>query len=825
MCSPWFRRTLYSLRRRELKISWLLLFLLVGCRAWRSDSVSVPTVFFDGNPIALDRWAAIGPFEASEGTDCWQFGFLGERDEPRGGLDARVFNADCKKMSANVDGGQRPCALDLKDAIFADFQNLFHFPHVGTEPARAVYLACTLRCARPSKGFLMVGSADEEKVWLNEDLVGGAPTRRSVATYDDAFPVDFHAGDNFLLIKVVRVANTAWGFTARLESSAQSAAASALAGQGMLQGLLLSRSVLPVGAPLELSPRGVPVGTSFEAQIVDESGTTIDRPLLKAGIGRWLSATDVPPGLYEIRLNLNGVVYREGFYIGEPDIMARRLVESAGRYRDDARVADDLAILQTRLDILLLPSNRQFASAGLRRDWERKMVYTLQECDHALRAIEAGQDAFRNVPGLHFGAFRSGIDGQLECYRLFVPSSYDPAGPGLPLVIMLPTVTSASRPFIASAFVAAHSEAERTAVIAERHHVGILWSGFRNQPTGQPCEFVHLDEVLNAVGKDYRIDPSRITLLGSCSGGAMATMTAARWPGRFAGIGLLNPNFSLDKGTSDELSELFEGSPGFRAWVEHNDDVEPFLKLRGTPVYLIHDGAEPGHGDLKVSMEFSRMAGAAGFPLRFEQHIQTLGQHFGAWEYLIAWLADQRRDNPNSKWDTAVAPEPGRGGPAANVLAGRFVVVEGTEGTPSDRENTARIGDEFQDAWRKTHYGACRIATDRDLPAGEESASNLVLIGNPTTNVVWRRLAPHLPVSLRGDSLRVMNHSWTGHNLTIEAVFRNPSQPGRWLILLGSQDLASARFGTVNLSVEGWFDYAVWDAEGVGLKQVEAGRW
>lgn len=776
---------------------------------------------FDATAKTLHNWLVVGPFTETSSQDPWNFNYLAQSGIQETDFYARSFDKYTESLPQGEPGRHvdTPHRFVLNQGDFIDFFNLFDLPHVTDLSPGAVYAACEVTCLADNSAVLLVGGADAEKVWLNGSLLYGTLTRRGMNTYDEAIPITLKKGANFLLLKVAHW-KLAWGLTARIEPTAEAAAATALQQQGMLNGLILKRCIMPPDAVLDIMPRGVPQGIKFLATIVEPSGKSVAKTTVTAGRADEAPHLLINPGIYRLILECGDKHYSEPFIVGDPLNLVPALETRCNVFAKNDRIKLNLDALQRRIAILCQPENRSRHDYAL----DRSLVYSFEELEKALLLLENKQEAFSNIPGLHIRAFRSRIDDQPQYYRLFVPSSYRRDGGRLPVAVMLPTIISASRPFIESAFIAAHSEAERMSVIAERLGIAVLWSGYRNKPTGQPCEFTHFDEVLAAVGNDYNIDSQKISLYGACSGGAIASMLAVRWPGRFSGIGLLNPVFTLPKSLNADDITLFSDFPGFKSWLRPTI-IREFLAHENTPTFIIHDGAEPGHGSLAVSVNFAEHASAAGYPLKFDQRMQTLAQHFGAWEELLTWLATQERKPALNPIGSASSANPPALGSIADAFADRFLVVIGTGGDGNDRAAIQRICDDVQNSWKSSQFGTCRVCKDNDFDEKEEIDSNLILVGNEITNSVWRKLGGNLALMAEEDKIQIKQRVWTGRKLSAEMVLANPLNPKHQIVLIGSKNLADAHFGSLNLSIEGWFSYAIWSNTEGTPALVDAGTW
>jgi hypothetical protein len=606
------------------------------------------------------------------------------------------------------------------------------------------------------------------------------------------------------LIKVVRATRVNWGLTVRITRDPIAAAKYALDGQGMLQQLLLRSSI--GDRTIEFAPRGVRADVELHVKVV-MNGEVVSDKVLKPGQRVMTLPPTAGEGIYLAQVIIGTDVFSEAFIVGTPEECREAILSQAN---NDAKSAqrDNILALDRRLKILFQPTNRKFASESARRDWERKVVWTMTELQNIVRHWPSNL-AQTESPGLHLRAFTSKIDSSCQHYRLFVPSIASAPERKLPLIIMLPTVTSTARPFIESAFMAAHSEAERISAIAERLGVAVVWSGYRRPLVGAAEEYAHIKEVVDDVMLHANIDSSRIAMMGACSAGAVATRAVLHHLGRYSAIGLLNPMFGLDRGIAANVAQIFGKSESFISWMSQTDVVSDFLARANVPIYMIHDGAEPGHGDLSVALRFEQLARSKQYPLLFERTSQTLHQHFGAWERLMTWLVKQHREQ--SPGDSiGMRREDGFSG----FFQREFVVVVGTGGSSLERSKMKEIGDKWQAQWRAVHFGDCVLMTDVEFEQKASETVQLVLIGNSERNAVWRRLEPKLNVALGVESLRLGTQIWRGRNLGIEAMGR-VNGSNRQVLLIGGCDIADARMPVFDLSSAGWCDYAIWSADGL----------
>lgn len=696
---------------------------------------------------------------------------------------------------------------------------MFERPYVDSPPS-AVYAACEINCKKDSSVYLLIGSSDSTKVWLNGNIVFAAESKRGLSQYNDSVRLELKRGTNFLLLKVCRW-RISWGLTARIEPSAEMAAQTILLNQGYLDSFLLKKSIIPVKQALNFSPPGLPKRVKFSGCIADIHGKVLKDHL------DLMSESDIPhtqsldPGLYQLNIFVDKHILRQPFIIGSVSDYISNVKSriAALTISDNDKLNYDASIL--RLGILIKPENATFTSSGDQIAWDKKIVYTLSEITSALLYSERKEEPFAGRTGLHLYGFQSRIDGQTEYYRIFVPSTYDGNKASIPLIILLPTVTSTVRPFIESAFLAAHSEAERISAIADRNNVAVAWCGYRNILSGQPCENTHIEEVIGNVVKMYAIDQSRISLLGACSGGAAATIAVIERPTRFAAVALLNTMWGYRRLVTEASFKAFKDSPGFVEWLNKMQYLPELFKTNGPQFYIIHDGAEPGHGDLQASEYFAKNAAATNYPYRFERRMQTLGQHFGAWNELISWLATQHRETVTDE----ITPISRSMSPIATAFGDRFVIIRGTGGDEADRLGIERICNQMLAAWKIAQFGNFRVITDLEFERNSDSMANFVLVGNPKTNKVWQMLAPRIPLVVNATEIKSPSKSWQGNDLGLQMIFRNPDDGSHSVVFIGAANLKYAQFSPQNLSAEGWFDYAIWHTSRGQIGLLDAGKW
>jgi pimeloyl-ACP methyl ester carboxylesterase len=773
-----------------LVLAWAIFLVIPPLRA----SALVPAAEFHGTPLPLSNWIAIGPFKSGSDQEALDQNYLSARGIKGDGASAGV------DLASLLDGRDMTHIKPITKANLLNFFYIYNLKKEVGQPLRTFYVETKVLCAAECTGYLLVGSDGILKIWINGKPVSTVNERRGFGAeeYTRSIPVSLERGENRLLIKVARVIASC-GLVAELIPTEESLIDTLL----IKNGSFLKNLVIGTGQPLAFELRGGPQHYEFELDVTDAVGRSFGACTVTELAPNWQSRQKLAGGLYYANVAFNGKRRREGFLVGKIDDIAAPLIAQAEIIRTSDESGINFRTLTRRMAILLDPKNRKPND----REWQRKVVYTVDELSTALRQHEAGENPWLNRPGLHLRGFRSQIDGQERHYRLFVPESYRPDRP-LPLAIMVATTMSASRPFLESSFVAHQMEAERFSQIAEACGIGILWPGYPAEPYGNLEEYTHFDEVMAAVGRDYTIDHERLYLMGTCRAGMIATMMVERWPGRFAALGMLDPIMNrIQNRQHDQPS--FLGFDAYRKWLQEKAPLNHLKRLANLPMYVVFDGENPEHGTIDGAIDLVSKAESIGFSPKFAE-LPTSLDHMTGWGDLINWIAVQRRPNWSNVLSEDEAARERAVGPVARAFAERFVMVEATGGSDADREACGRISRSFQEAWLRTLYGSCRVTTDSALTAEEERSSNLVLIGNAETNKAWARLAEKLPVRLKADSIAIDGRIYQGKDLSIQGVVVHPEYPGRRIVFIGSANPETAVFGTQELALDGWFDYAIW---------------
>jgi hypothetical protein len=788
-----------------------------------SDGIRLPFVYSSDAGIDVKDHLVIGPFPIARGENINRVDYLKRINLGEDIPSAAEFSERLKAIGVRAgENIVHPKWLVMNEhRHFVDFNHTFGQPESKETGGALAYVAFNIKCREKSSPLLLLGCSGAPRIIVNGEPTHSFRGKWPFFVYEKAFELPLETGDNLILIKIPRQ-EVLWGLCAHLSFSNSEIAPVVLSAQSTLEKFILKRSIYrSFDDPVEISPRGLPGHIKVSGEIRSVAGTRSGT--IKNNVAQWDNTRTGEAGLHKVVVTIKGREYYERLLVGEPAHAIQDMILEIDALPFHMQEKGGFPAIRARLERTTGELDKmQRASEKIQpgQRWSRRTIYELWTAWEALLRIRRGEAPFSHVRGLHLNGFKSRIDNSQQCYRIYVPSFYQKDGEPLPLVIMLPTAVSAAKPFWESPFLDDFHTADRLAKLAEKHGIILLWAGYHNRPTGLPMESAHLAEVLEAVGRDYLFDHKRVSLMGTCSAAPLALDASASWPRRFSGIAILNPEFVLDQNMPRHLVAIFSKRKEFREWFMNNNRPNTYFRSKNPDIYMINDGGdEMGHGDLKTSKAFADKAERAGAPVRFEMPPRRESAHLGGWEDLIEWAAQQRSE---TGWEDG-APRVRRES-VQDALTEKFWVVRGTIGSAEETAVGAAVADAVLEGWRKTHFAPCRLVMDSELTANEMRGSNLVLIGNARTNSVWRELDKGLGVTITGDGVTLGERSWFGDDAAIQAVVRHPKNSARRVVVIGGVNLSPESFGTLNLSRDGWFRYAVWGGGGDGAELRDAGN-
>lgn len=150
-------------------------------------------------------------------------------------------------------------------------------------------------------------------------------------------------------------------------------------------------------------------------------------------------------------------------------------------------------------------------------------------------------------------------------------------------------------------------------------------------------------------------------------------------------------------------------------------------------------------------------------------------------------------------------------GPVNDLFKESFVVVRGTTGSKSENAVNDSLVDKFVKNWRENNFADCPVKRDVAVTPYDIAHHNLILIGNPGTNAMIKRLlTPTLPVKILKDSMVIGQQKIAGAHLEYTLIYPNPLNAQKYILLLGSNDPLSREID-LDLQETGWYDYEIKD--------------
>jgi poly(3-hydroxybutyrate) depolymerase len=384
----------------------------------------------------------------------------------------------------------------LKTSVKPEGELKLQIDAIDTEIAEAVRLGQTAQVRRlMAKGSALLG----KRTWTDED--------------------DF---DQSLVLRAERVfIDSSMPYVVRLEQSFAPALA--------LTSPLTARASL---RPLLAQPAGTP-----ETRVVGEFAD-VSRDLRDTPLGMELQLAALPDGPYSLEVDvLNGTTA-----IGNVTL---RVVLQKGL---DARIAALEKAAQSapesvRADIRYPADYLRRVNRGLMELGPFDLARELTAAESVVAEVRDGKDPFASRKGDFERHYLLEAAGEIMPYRVFVPKIYDAAKP-TPLVVALHGLGQTEDSWFDAYKGQLPALAEKHGFIAVAP-LGYRVDGFYGFSYGsdaaskrkQALSEQDVMEVLSRVREQYKVDPSRIYLMGHSMGAIGTWFLAAKYPNIWAALG------------------------------------------------------------------------------------------------------------------------------------------------------------------------------------------------------------------------------------------------------------------------------------------------
>lgn len=760
-----------------------------------SGKIVLPANHVGASFQTLRKWLLFGPMRVTDLEEDALFARYGVQETEIG---RKIIDGELTpNSSAKQDSGEaRILSADVDETV--DLLKLYQIKFSYITERRIAYAMCNIEADQDGEYYLLLTSDDTLKLWINDKCVAHSKEGRAMSGYSEMVPVRLNRGKNLCVAKIGNFSG-GWGFGAGVAGDLERALEAFLDSGGVRLKKLMYRPDevvdLACALPREAARRFVTLnyigGSTASGIVPGDSKPTLNTNEVR---GR--------DGLYDVKFVVCDKAFHETILFGDAEKYLPFVRSFLASQKLSDNVRDSLKTIVRRLEILTKAENIKKEDMN----WQHKIVTLVGNALQVMKLNHGSDRAFRGATGLHFGSFVSSIDGSEQHYRIYVPTRYKNTDP-LGLVVILPTNVLRNVPYIESALVADELEARAFAEAGERSGVGILWSGYRCRPYGNPGDFVHFDEVLADVGKDYSIDSRRIALLGTCSSGTLAAMFVVKWPERFSAVGLVNPFLHRMQNRWDERSE-FRDNNAYKKWIEVNDPLPAVAQVKDVSFRIVQNIDDPDHGPLWQPRELLEAAKAAGNGNNYEmrtlffssENMQAIWQ-----KELIPWLAQIVRPSASSRCMSCAAGQ----STISGALSEPFVVVVGVSGSIDETIENRNAAYAFQAQWRRTHFGGCRLVEDLVITRKEIEEYNLVIVGKRSSNLVWDRVVDCNDVVIDSAGVTVYGRRIQGDSLGVQVRVRSAANSKRSVVVLAT-NASQAKFGTLDLAIDGWYKCAVW---------------
>ncbi|MEI7732229.1 MAG: prolyl oligopeptidase family serine peptidase [Verrucomicrobiota bacterium] len=153
------------------------------------------------------------------------------------------------------------------------------------------------------------------------------------------------------------------------------------------------------------------------------------------------------------------------------------------------------------------------------------------------------------------------------------------------------------------------------------------------------------------------------------------------------------------------------------------------------------------------------------------------------------WLELEFKDG---RWVAGAQPAPGTlrkipdlQGPIDDAFMSPFVVVA------PDKRSVSAVREAFYQRelaytirrWREIFRGDLPVKKVSELTAEDLNTKNLILFGDPESNSKMAELLPQTPLGWKPGEVKIGSKAWTGESMVLVAIYPNPRQPNRYMVL------------------------------------------
>lgn len=355
----------------------------------------------------------------------------------------------------------------------------------------------------------------------------------------------------------------------------------------------------------------------------------------------------------------------------------------------------------------------------------------IEAAEAIAEALARGEDPYRSKTGVVFRAYTSELDGRLQPYVAFIPKSYKPDGPAMPMIVSFHGLTHQAEHALRAVIGEATKEdenpdssARRLPAFPDQGTILVAPWGFGRAGPKQLGEHDVL-RVIEEMKAAYNVDATRVSITGYSLGGTVAFALPLHYPSIFSAAAPLcgYPNLTTYNSIKDVKHAEWEDAMIARRFLGNY-----VANSKHVPMHIVH-GGQDGPGRSKVIAD--RLS-ALGYSRIFDVQ-DDLGHN--VWDYayedgrMISWLKKKQQPKPPSQVRLVTGEY--RYNTAYWV---RLIGMVKSPGAPGSKIEKTDQPDSFADIDAQMDWGAkaLRIAT-RNVSAFAIDAASL---GAPKATVV-----------------------------------------------------------------------------------------
>ncbi|HEX2933897.1 MAG TPA: hypothetical protein VHO72_00960 [Bacteroidales bacterium] len=482
----------------------------------------------------IDKWQVLGAFSLSQ-----ENGLLNDELKRYNLSEQSVTIEQLNALNVDTLSGFSKKLVHLKEYAI-DFYKHFRIPDSITSPM-VTYAYCIVKSNREQTLMLNYASNSGSVIWLNNKvLLEEKDVIYKRFTYGQKYiPITVHKGKNLLLVKV-RNDGKNWKMFAAIEKFTEQ-------GQRRHNILSITDNYGHIMNSCMIENDTIQFGWWMPADYYGDfniKGKGTDTTFTMKSRPGYLDIAFLKDGFYRLTLRTAKDTIVQHFYKGN---FHKAFVSLLGLLKGmelDPITRKCVEAYAYRYNHIMKPANLPKMDYEI-PDWKRKLMFLYK----GLNAIYENHinKACTSIPNIN--AYVSNIDGAVQYYQLFAPNDYQKNKP-LPLIVQLPVPVKRFNTYLETHHFADIVGNDLWSYAANKYNVIILKANFRmvDVTNGNAIDEYDLWENIAAIKKQYNIDTTRISLMGSCEAAFYSLRIGTQYPERIAAMALVSPRLATIKG-------------------------------------------------------------------------------------------------------------------------------------------------------------------------------------------------------------------------------------------------------------------------------------